>query len=82
MLSNYSSDDYCISNDDSKSDGEDDCETEYTHDPMSAYLNINMYEASEEAHESLQLEKSILFKNVDKFREVLRDYAPLKRDLT
>lgn len=44
-------------------------------DPMRAYLNRNLYEAPNEEHQRIKLEKGMLFENIDKFREVLRDYV-------
>ncbi|KAL0356419.1 UNVERIFIED_CONTAM: hypothetical protein Sradi_4088800 [Sesamum radiatum] len=78
LMSGYSSDDApldAVSENESDVDedkNEDDDESE---DPMKNYLHRDMYEGAEGEDHKIHLEQGMIFENVDKFREVLRDYV-------
>ncbi|KAL0346066.1 UNVERIFIED_CONTAM: hypothetical protein Sradi_4437900 [Sesamum radiatum] len=80
LMFGYSSDDAPLnaisendqdeSEDDDKSENEDESEN-----LMENYLHRNMYEGAEGEDQKIYLEQGMIFENVDKFKEVLRDYV-------
>ncbi|KAL0375678.1 UNVERIFIED_CONTAM: hypothetical protein Scaly_0685400 [Sesamum calycinum] len=80
LMSGYSSDDAPLDavseneGDEDEDEGEDEDEDE-PEDPMKNYLHRNMYEGAEGEDQKIHLEQGMIFENVDKFREVLRDYV-------
>ncbi|KAL0318295.1 UNVERIFIED_CONTAM: hypothetical protein Sangu_1985700 [Sesamum angustifolium] len=55
--------------DEDENDNKDESE-----DPMKTYLRRNMYEGAKGEDQIIHLEQCMIFKNVDKFRKVLKDY--------
>ncbi|KAK4389214.1 hypothetical protein Sango_2258400 [Sesamum angolense] len=78
LMSGYSSDDAPLDevseNEGDEDEGEDEDEDE-PEDPMKIYLHRNMYEGAEGEDQKIHLEEGMIFENVDKFREVLREYV-------
>lgn len=73
-MSDYSSDDALLSERGSEDD-ENNSETEVAEDPLKNYIHRNLYEVAEEEHQKQRFRKGMLFENVDKYREMLRDYV-------
>ncbi|KAL0392969.1 UNVERIFIED_CONTAM: hypothetical protein Sradi_2519700 [Sesamum radiatum] len=80
LMSGYSSDDAPLDavseneGDEDEDEGEDVDEDE-PEDPMKNYLYRNIYEGAEGEDQKIHLQQGMIFENVDKFREVLRDYV-------
>ncbi|KAL0286548.1 UNVERIFIED_CONTAM: hypothetical protein Scaly_2789700 [Sesamum calycinum] len=80
LMSGYSSDDAPLDavseneGDEDEDEGEDVDEDE-PGDPMKNYLYRNICEGAEGEDHKIHLQQGMTFENVDKFREVLRDYA-------
>lgn len=73
-MSNHSIDDAPLSEHEIE-DNDSDFETKVSVDPMRVYLNRNLCDTPEEEHQKIEFQKGMLFENIGKFIEVLRDYV-------